>query len=364
MKTDALHVATIGCGRISEKHLSSYQSDEVAGRLTAVCDLDAAKAAEKGGKYGVPWYTDYHEMIKAHPEIDVLDVMTPSGMHARHVTDLAQYGKHIITEKPMALRVEDCVAMIEACQKNGCRLFVVKQNRYNRAVIAARKALEEGRFGKMVMGTIRVRWRRDQNYYNQADWRGTWELDGGVMSQQATHHLDLLQWFMGPIESLQCQTATRLMDIEVEDTAVAILKFKSGALGAFEATVATRPEDLEGSMSLLGENGSVIIGGPAVNRVDYWKFTDQRSEDSEIQQQFSQDVPNVYGHGHLPYLKEAMNALIENRPGPVEGPSGMTNINILTALYESAARGGEPVTLETPVLKARIGKKVMAGNPS
>ncbi|MDD4735957.1 MAG: Gfo/Idh/MocA family oxidoreductase [Kiritimatiellae bacterium] len=363
MKKSELNVATIGCGRISEKHLASYQTEDVGGRLVAVCDLDAEKAAEKGGKYGVPWYTDYHEMIKAHPEIEVLDVMTPSGMHAKHVLDLAPYGKHIITEKPMALRVEDCDAMIKACEKHGCRLFVVKQNRYNRAVVAARKALEENRFGRMVMGTIRVRWRRDQAYYNQADWRGTWELDGGVMSQQATHHLDLLQWFMGPIESLQCRTATRLMDIEVEDTAVAILKFKSGALGAFEATVATRPEDLEGSMSLLGENGSVIIGGPAVNRVDYWKFIEQREEDLEIQQMFSQEVPNVYGHGHLPYLRAAMSALLENAPGPVEGASGMTNINILTALYESAARGGEPVTLETPVTKARIGRKAVLGNP-
>jgi predicted dehydrogenase len=256
----------------------------------------------------------------------------------------------------MALRVEDCDAMIEACEKNGCRLFVVKQNRFNRAVVAARQAVEEGRFGRMVMGTIRVRWRRDQAYYDQADWRGTWELDGGVMSQQATHHLDLLQWFMGPIESMQCQTATRLMEIEVEDTAVAILKFKSGALGAFEATVATRPEDLEGSMSLLGEKGSVIIGGPAVNKVEYWKFEDSRPEDLEIQQAFSQDVPNVYGHGHLPYLQKAMLALRNGTPGPVEGAGGKTNINILTALYESAARGGIPVALDTPVETARIGR--------
>lgn len=356
MKKNELKVATIGCGRISEKHLATYHSGEVRASLVAVCDLDEKKAREKGEKYGVSWYTDYHVMAKNHPEIDVFDVMTPSGMHAGHVVDLASYGKHIITEKPMALRTEDCDAMIQACRQNGCRLFVVKQNRYNTAVVAARKALDEGRFGRMVMGTIRVRWRRDQSYYNQADWRGTWELDGGVMSQQATHHLDLLQWFMGPIESLQCQTATRLMDIEVEDTAVAILKFKSGALGAFEATVATRPDDLEGSMSLLGEKGTVIIGGPAVNRVDYWKFIDERPEDAEIKRQFSQEVPNVYGHGHLPYLREAMNALIENRPGPVEGDSGKMNINILTALYESAARGGEPVTLDTPVIKAKIGR--------
>lgn len=256
----------------------------------------------------------------------------------------------------MALTVEDCDAMIQACKKNDCRLFVVKQNRFNRAIVAARKALDAGRFGRMVMGTIRVRWRRDQAYYDQADWRGTWELDGGVMSQQATHHLDLLQWFMGPIESMSCQTATRLMDIEVEDTAVAMLTFKSGALGAFEATVATRPEDLEGSMSLLGEKGSVIIGGPAVNRVDYWKFEDALPEDEAMQEDHSQDVPNVYGHGHRPYLKSAFEALLSGEPGPVDGASGKTNINILTALYESAACGGKPVALDTPIEKARIGR--------
>ena len=351
-----LKVATIGCGRISEKHLSAYHSDEVPGTLVAVCDVDEAKAIEKGQKYDVPWYTDFHVMAAEHPEIELFDVMTPSGLHARHVVDLAQYGKHIITEKPMALRVENCDAMMKACAENGCRLFVVKQNRFNRAVVAARKAMEEGRFGRMVMGTIRVRWRRDQAYYDQADWRGTWAFDGGVMSQQATHHLDLLQWFMGPIETMQCQTATRLMNIEVEDTAVAILKFKSGALGAFEATTATRPEDLEGSMSLLGEKGSVIIGGPAVNRVDYWKFEEERPEDREMQQSSSQEVTNVYGHGHFPYLKEALVALRDGIPGPVEGESGKVNINILTALYESAARGGMPVALNTPVECARIGQ--------
>jgi predicted dehydrogenase len=192
------------------------------------------------------------------------------------VIDLARYGKHIVTEKPMALAVSDCDEMIAACKKNNCRLFVIKQNRFNPAVVAARKALEEGRFGKMVMGTVRVRWRRYQKYYEQDNWHGTWALDGGVMSQQASHHLDLLQWFMGPILQMTCKTATRLLNIEVEDTALATFEFTSGALGAFEATVATRPEDLEGSLSLLGEKGSVIIGGHAVNKILYWKFEEPR----------------------------------------------------------------------------------------
>lgn len=351
-----VNVAAIGCGRICEKHLSAYAEGDIPAHLVAVCDINASKAREKGEKYSVPWYTDYHEMIKQHPEIDVFDVMTPSGMHVKHVVDLAPYGKDIITEKPMALRVEASDRMISACKTNGCRLFVVKQNRFNKAVQAARQAMDEGRFGKMVMGTVRVRWRRDQAYYDQADWRGTWALDGGVMSQQATHHIDLLQWFMGPIETLQCLATTRLMNIEVEDTAVAIIKFKSGALGAFEATVATRPEDLEGSMSLLGEKGSVIIGGPAVNKIEYWKFSEETIYDREIMNDFSQNVPNVYGHGHGPFLKAVYESILNKTEGPVEGDEGKTNVTILAALYESAAQGGIPVALNTPIRKAKIGE--------
>ena len=355
--TKKLKFATVGCGRISEKHLSALTSGRIASQLIAVCDIIPAKAQEKGKKYNVPWYTDYHEMIRKHPEIDVIDILTPSGMHAGHVIDLAQYGKHIVVEKPMALRVEDCEAMIQACKKHGGRLFIVKQNRFNRAVTAAYKALQEGRFGKMVMGTVRVRWRRDQAYYDQADWRGTWALDGGVMSQQATHHLDLLQWFMGPVASMNCLTATRLMDIEVEDTAVATLIFKSGALGVFEATVAARPEDLEGSLSLLGEKGTVIIGGPAANLIKYWRFSEERPEDKAIQESYSQEVPNVYGHGHEPYLANVIQAITEKGEGIVEGEEGKKNVRILTALYESAARGGTPVHPDITIEKSLLGRK-------
>jgi len=352
-----LTFAVIGCGRISEKHLSVIASGQLRAKLAAVCDIDGQKAKEKGEKYGVPHYLDYHKMMKAHPEADVVSILTPTGYHADHVVDVAQYGKNILVEKPMALRVQDCAAMIAQCKKFGCRLFVVKQNRFNRAVAAARKALDAGRFGKMVMGTVCVRWRRDQRYYDQADWRGTWALDGGVMSQQASHHLDLLQWFMGPVESMQCQISTRLMDIEVEDTAAAIMKFKSGALGIFEATVAARPEDLCGSLSLLGERGSVVIGGIAVNRIDYWKFDDNTPLDSTMSAEFSEEVPSVYGHGHFPYIAHVIDAILSDKPGLVEGEEGKKNIEILTALYESASCEGATVVPGQPVKNSRIGEK-------
>jgi UDP-N-acetyl-2-amino-2-deoxyglucuronate dehydrogenase len=351
----SLRFAIVGCGRISEKHLSAITSSHVGGELIAVCDVNEAKAKTAAEKYKTRYYLDYHEMMRRHPEIEVVNVLTPTGYHAEHVVDLAQYGRHIIVEKPMALTVSDCRQMIETMGRHGGRLFVVKQNRFNRAIGVTRQAFEQGRFGKLVMVTSRVRWRRTPEYYAQGSWRGTWALDGGVMSQQASHHLDLLQWFLGPIMSLQCQIATRLMPIEVEDTATAMFKGESGALGAFEATVATRPEDLEGSLSILGEKGSVIIGGPAVNILDYWNFSEPVPGDESVRQEFSQNVPNVYGHGHVPYIAHVVEAITKNQPAMVDGLEGKKNIEILTALYESAASGGAPKTPGCPVVKAKIG---------
>lgn len=350
-----LRFGVVGCGRVSGNHLAALASGKIPGELVAVCDIVEEKAKAKSEAHKVPYYTDYHEMVKRHPEMDVVDIMTPTGYHADHVVDLARHGKHIIVEKPMALSVVDCDRMIKACDDAGCRLFVVKQNRFNRAVQAARKALDAGRFGKMVLGSVRVRWCRQQKYYEQDNWHGTWKLDGGVMSQQASHHLDLLQWFMGPIETMQCQSATRLMKIEVEDTALAMMRFESGALGAYEATVATRPKDLEGSLSLLGEKGSVIIGGHAVNRILHWQFVEELPEDKGILEEFSQEVPNVYGHGHMPYLGNVIEAILDEKPGLVEAYEGRKNIQILTALYESAAMGGATVYPGCPVKHSRLG---------
>jgi predicted dehydrogenase len=351
-----LKFAMVGCGRISERHLFGITSDSVNAELVAVSDILKERAREKSEKYQVPYYLDYHAMMSRHPDIDVVDILTPTGYHAGHVVDLARYGRHIVVEKPMALRVADCDAMIQACRKNRCRLFIVKQNRFNRAVQATHSALERGRFGQMVMGTVRVRWRRDQSYYDQDAWRGTWALDGGVMAQQASHHLDLLQWFMGPVKEIQCQIATRLMDIEVEDTAVAIMKFTSGALGAFESTTASRPEDLEASLSLLGEKGSVIIEGAAVNKIKYWRFVEEEPGDREIQQAYSEDVPNVYGHGHVGYLAHVVNAIVEDKPAIVDGEEGKKNVEILTALYESAVCGGKTVCPGHPIKHSRLGR--------
>ncbi|MCE9637813.1 MAG: Gfo/Idh/MocA family oxidoreductase [Planctomycetes bacterium] len=353
-----LGFALIGCGRVSRNHLEAVTRPDFPGRLAAVCDLDPAKAAAKSAKHGgVPAYTDFREMLTKHPEVDVVQIATPTGLHAAHVVDVAKYGRHIVVEKPMALRVEDAKAMIAAVKKAKRRLFVVKQNRFNTAVQAARRALDEGRLGKLVMATARVRWRREQDYYEQDDWHGTWALDGGVMSQQASHHLDLLQWFLGgEVESVRCDAATRLLDIEVEDTAAATLLCKGGALGVFEATVCARPDDMEASISLLGEKGSVIIAGKAVNKIAHWKFAEPRADDADIVQRCSSEIPDVYGHGHEPYLRDVAEKILTGAPALVEGDEGLRNVRILTALYESAACGGDRKRPGGRIVKSRLGR--------
>jgi predicted dehydrogenase len=220
--------------------------------LAAVCDIDFPRAKKIADQFDVQAFDDMHEMMRSE-DIDLVVVLTDSGSHASHVIQLAEYGRHIIVEKPMALTIDDADEMIRACDANGVRLFVVKQNRFNLPVVKLREALEAGRFGRMVMGTVRVRWSRDQAYYDQDSWRGTWAYDGGVLANQASHHVDLLEWMMGDVESVFAKSRTALVDIETEDTICAVLKFKSGALGIIEATTATRPSDLEGSISILGE---------------------------------------------------------------------------------------------------------------
>lgn len=349
-----MNVALVGCGRVAYKHLSAIDELGDEASLVAVCDTDASKVPDRD----VPFYTDYHQMMEAHPEIDLVNVLVPTGYHADVVTDLAKYGRHILTEKPMALTVADCDRMIDACQKNNVKLFVVYQNRYNDAVRAAREAFDDGRFGKIVMGTVRVRWCRQQSYYEQDNWHGTWALDGGVMSQQSSHHIDLLQYFFGPVEAVQCQHATRLLDIEVEDTAAALFRFKSGSLGVFEATVAARPDNLEGSLSILGETGTVEVGGIAVNEIKTWNFTEKQADDDSIHESASKQVPNVYGHGHTNNLHDVIRNIREDIyiPSLCDGENGRENIKTLTALYESAARNGKLLKPGAEPRYSRLGR--------
>jgi predicted dehydrogenase len=268
-----LNIAIIGCGVISKRHAELLGGNRIAGaRLSAVCDINKDKAELLGNKFNVPAYCSMNSLMQKK-SIDVLTILTPSGMHAKHVCEMAKYGKHIIVEKPMALNIDDANQMIDACNDYNCGLFVIKQNRFNRPVIKLKKALDEGRFGNLFMGTVRIRWSRGQSYYDRDAWRGTWDLDGGVLANQASHHLDLLIWTMGDVESVFAKSINAIANIDTEDTAVALVKFKNGALGLIEATTATRPNDLEGSLSILGDKASVVIGGFSANQLEVWNFS-------------------------------------------------------------------------------------------
>jgi len=351
----SLKFCLVGCGRIAKRHSELLGGNQIEGAdLVAVCDIVQEKANEIANKYGVDSFSDMHDMLTS-VEIDVIVILTESGFHAQHVIELAKYGKHIVVEKPMALTLEDADRMIEACDINGCRLFVVKQNRFNLPVVKLRKALEEGRFGKLIMGTVRVRWCREQKYYDQDPWRGTWALDGGVLTNQASHHIDLLEWMFGDVESVFAKSITASVDIEAEDTAAVVLKFSSGAIGIIEATTAVRPIDIEGSLSVIGEKGMVEIGGFAVNELKHWNFTDVKPEDDIVKKDFSVNPPNVYGFGHKEYYEHVVECINRDKKQLVDGLKGRKSLELINAIYESVETGKE-VKLKFKPTKCRLGK--------
>jgi predicted dehydrogenase len=350
-----LNFALVGCGRIAKRHSELLGEGVIEGaRLAAVCDIVAEKAQAIGSRFGVPAFSDMHQMMR---EIrpDVVSVLTESGLHARHTIELAPYGAHIVVEKPMALTLDDADAMIEACDVAGVKLFVVKQNRFNVPVVKLREALEAGRFGKLVMGTVRVRWCRPQSYYDQDSWRGTWALDGGILTNQASHHVDLLEWMMGDVVKVAAMSATRLVRMEAEDTAAVILTFSNGALGIIEATGGARPKDLEGSLSILGEGGAVVIGGFAVNKLETWQFADAQPEDEQVIQNYSVNPPNVYGFGHQAYYEHVVDVITNGGPQLVDGIQGRRSLELISAIYESIETG-RAVHLRFSPKMARLGR--------
>ena len=351
-----LNFAIIGCGRISKRHAELLGNNAVKdARLAAVCDTNIERAKAYGEKFGIPYFDDMHKMLQTVKEIDIVSILTPSGYHAKHALEVVKYGKHILVEKPMALTLDDADAMIKACDEQGVKLFVVKQNRLNVPVKKLREALDKGRFGKLVLGTIRVRWCRKQNYYDQDAWRGTWALDGGVFSNQASHHVDLLEWMMGDVDSVFAKSTTALAHIETEDTGVVILKFRNGALGVIEATTAARPKDLEGSISVLGENGTVEIGGFAVNEMKVWNFVTPEPGDDEVLEKYSVNPPNVYGFGHQEYYANVVDCLLNNKKALVDGLEGRRSLELISAIYESIETGKE-VYLRFRPQKCRLGQ--------
>ena len=350
-----LKFAIVGCGRIAKRHSELLGHGQIEGAdLVAVCDLVASKAEAIAANFDVPFFTDMHEMMQK-VSIDVVVVLTESGHHAANVRELAPYGKHIVVEKPIALTLDDADSMIKVCDEHAIRLFVVKQNRLNVPVVKMREALEAGRFGKLVLGTVRVRWCRRQHYYDQDSWRGTWALDGGVLTNQASHHIDLLEWMMGDVESVYAESATALVDIETEDTAIVLVRFRSGALGVIEATTAARPKDLEGSISILGEKGTVEIGGFAVNEMKVWQFEDAQSQDMEVLEKYSVNPPNVYGFGHQAYYENVVDCVRSDKRHLVDGLEGRRSLEVISAIYESIETG-HPVSMRFRPKQYRLGR--------
>lgn len=334
-----INFALIGCGRISSKHFEAIKDTEDT-KLVAVCDKKEELAKKVAELYNCEYYTDYKEMLK-RDDIDIVNVCTPNGSHHFFTKEVANAKKHVLCEKPMALHIEDAEQMIQSCKDNHVKLFVVKQNRYNPPIIKLRESLDKGRFGKLLLGNVTVRWTRSQEYYNENEWHGKKDMDGGMLFTQASHHIDMLLWMLGPVESVRAMQDTFTHKIEIEDTAVAILRFKSGALGVIEATTCTFPKNMEGSITILGENGTVKIGGMAMNKIDHWEFADFQNEDSTIKDVATFPI-NVYGFGHREFLRNVVKNLQNEKceyDYSVDGEEGIKSIKVIKAIYESAETG-------------------------
>jgi UDP-N-acetyl-2-amino-2-deoxyglucuronate dehydrogenase len=333
-----VRVALVGCGRISRSHVAAI--DKVEGLdLVAVSDVDIDRARGLAEERGVPAFRTLEELLGA-VDCDVVTICTPSGLHPAHGIVAARAGKHVVTEKPMAISLADADALVQACDAAGVNLFVVKQNRLNPPIQLLRRAVEKGRFGRIYLANTTVRWTRPQEYYDAAPWRGTWEFDGGAIMNQASHYVDLVQWLVGPVESVIAKTATLARRIETEDTGIAVLRFRSGALGVIEVTVLTHPRNFEGSITILGEKGTVKIGGTAVNRVEHWQFADYDDDDKLIDAA-NTAPPTVYGFGHEGYYRNVLAVLRgEAKPG-TDGREGRKSLELILGIYESAKTGRE-----------------------
>ncbi len=337
-----IRFAVVGCGRISGRHFDALAAHADRAELVAVCDSDAELAARVAAPLGVPWFASLAELLGAC-DADVVVLCTPSGLHPAQAIEVAQAGRHVVTEKPMATRLVDGKRMVAACDDSGVHLFVVKQNRLNPTLQRVKRALVQRRFGRLYMVNVNVFWTRPQDYYDQAPWRGTWEFDGGAFMNQASHYVDLLDWLAGPIESVHAYTGTLERNIEVEDTGVANIKWRSGALGSINVTMLTYPRNLEGSITILGEKGTVVVGGVAVNEIRHWEFADKDPEDDGVLSA-NYATASVYGVGHPLYYDNVIGVLRGEARPETDGREGLRSLETLIAMYTSA-RDGRRVSL-------------------
>jgi len=337
-----IRVALVGCGRIAARHLEAFENHAEHLQLVAVCDTDADVLKRAAGATGAVAFDGIHGLLEG-TDADLVSICTPSGLHPEQTIAAAEAGFHVVTEKPMATRWADGQQMVRACDDAGRYLFVVKQNRFNRPLQLLRRAVDANRFGRIHMVNVNVFWSRPQEYYDSAKWRGTWEYDGGALMNQASHYVDLLDWLIGPVESVQAYTATLQRRIQVEDTAVMNIRWRSGALGSLNVTMLTHPKNLEGSITILGENGSVKIGGVAVNEIQHWEFAEGLPEDETVFES-SYETASVYGFGHTAFYDNVIATLRGQAEPDTDGREGLKSLEVLIATYLSA-RDGKRISL-------------------
>lgn len=350
MRTKPVRVAVIGCGRVSGHHCDSIVKVDGV-ELVAICDLIEEKAANYGKKYHVPYFLNYREMFRALPQINTVAVITPSGMHFEHATEIMQrYRKHLIVEKPTFIRPSQVVAAYALAADLGLHIFPVFQNRYNLAVQRVRQALQDGELGAIRIVAVRVRWCRPTRYYDLAPWRGTYSQDGGALTNQGIHHVDLLRHLGGELRQVTAVMRTLGADIEVEDTVVATMTYRNQAVGDLEVTTAARPDNYEASISFVCEKGLAQIGGIAVNELQI--FTPEPAACAAWSEDFS---GCVYGNGHLEMYRDISAFFTRNVPYPVHRDDCLNTIKLLHAFYR-AHEEGQWVEVDSPGEFDRLGE--------
>jgi UDP-N-acetyl-2-amino-2-deoxyglucuronate dehydrogenase len=329
--------ALAGCGRISGNHIDAIARHAGRAELVAVCDNRAAALEAAVARTGARGFGSLDALL-AGSDADVIVLATPSGLHPLQAVDAARAGRHVLTEKPMATKWDEGMAMVRACREAGVKLFVVKQNRLNPTMQLLKGAIDGGRFGRVFLAAVNVFWTRPQSYYDDAPWRGRWDMDGGAFLNQASHYVDMVDWLVGPVDSVHAYTATLAREIEAEDTGVMSLRLRRGGLASINVTMLTHGKNFEGSITVLGEHGTVRIGGVAVNQIQHWEFADARPEDAAVRDA-SYAAPSVYGFGHPLYYANVIDTLRGEAQAQVDGYEGLRSLEVVIAAYRSARDG-------------------------
>lgn len=329
-----LNFALVGCGRISKKHFEALKNNSNKSNLVAVCDIIEKRAKNASEENNCDYYTSLLEMLKRN-DIDAVSISTPSGYHPEHGRMIASSGRHVLVEKPIGVGLEDVKSLIKTCKKESVQLHVIHQNRFNNTISYLKKAIDENRFGKIYNVQSNVFWTRFQEYYDSDDWKGTWKLDGGAFMNQAIHYVDLLVHLIGDVSSVMAYAKTQARKIEAYDSGVVALDFKNGAMGSMNVSMLTYPKNLEGSFTIIGEKGTVKIGGVALNKIEVWDFKDKNKDDEKVFEQ-SYDTKSVYGFGHTKYYNIVIDCIVNNKQPFIDGNEGIKALKLVSAIHQSS----------------------------